>query len=72
MQFLPVDILSEARKEKMKQLDSELKEVVGGSQIGERIICPRCQYINKKNHRGTAVIYPDSIKCFACGLWRKL
>jgi hypothetical protein len=71
MQLLPTEIISQAREEKMKSLDKELKEFVKGCVVGERILCPRCQYSSKKN-KCSAVIFKDSIKCFACGLWRKI
>lgn len=71
MQFLPPEILLEARKEKMQKLDAELKVFIQGSQVGERVLCPKCQYTSNKN-KTSAVIFKDSIKCFSCGLWRRI
>jgi len=71
MQFLPTEIISQARAEKMKKLDAELKEFIQGSQEGERVLCPKCKYSSKKN-RCSAVIFKNSIKCFACGMWRRI
>jgi hypothetical protein len=71
MQLLPFEIMSEARSEKMKSLDLEMREAIKGAIVGERILCPRCQYTSKKN-KFSAVRFKDAIKCFSCGLWRKL
>lgn len=71
MQQLPTEILSEARREKMKKLDKEMQDFIKSSAIGERIECPRCHYSSKKN-KFSAFRFKDSIKCFACGLWRKI
>lgn len=71
MQFIPENILSEVRKEKMKKLDDGLREFIKGSQVGERIECPVCHYSSRKN-KTSAVIFKDSIKCFACGIWRRI
>jgi len=71
MQQLDKTIIEECKKEKMKKLDVELKKFIQGSQVGERVLCPVCKYSSKKN-KMSAVIFKDSIKCFACGLWRRL
>ena len=71
MQVLPPEILSQAKSEKMKKLDEKLKKLIQGSQVGERVICPVCHYSSKKN-RTSAVIFEDSIKCYACGMWRRI
>lgn len=69
MQYLPDEILSQSRKEKMKYLDEELKKNICG-EVGERIECPKCHYSSKKN-KFSAILFENSIKCFSCGLWRK-
>ena len=71
MQLLPPEILSQARAEKMKKLDDALQDFIKGSQVGERVECPKCHYSSRKN-KFSAVVFKDSIKCFACGLWRKI
>jgi len=71
MQMLPVEIISQAREEKMKKLDKGLRELIEGSVKGERVICPICQYTSKKN-KTSAIIFENSIKCFSCGIWRKI
>jgi uncharacterized protein YbcI len=72
MQYLPSEILSQARAEKMKELDSKMKEVIEGHLPGEKIICPFCHYQSNKNPKGSCVVFSDSIKCFSCGIWRKV
>ncbi len=71
MQYLPLEILTQAKAEKMKKLDDELRTFIQGSKVGERIECPFCRYSSKKN-KFSAIIFDDSIKCFACGKWRKI
>lgn len=71
MQTLPTKILEESKKEKMKKLEFELKNFIVGSQIGEMIECPRCHYISK-NKRFSCKVFENAIKCFACGLWRRI
>ena len=71
MQLLPLEIISQARKEKMKILDAQLREFVQCSKVGERVECPKCHYASKKN-KFSAVIFENAIKCFACGMWRRL
>jgi len=72
MQRLPPEVLSQAKSERMKQLEAGLKELISGTKVGERVECPICHYISPKNKKGSAVIFEDSIKCFACGIWRKI
>ena len=71
MQFLPNEILSESRKEKMKQMEFELNS----ENVGALIECPFCHY-QTKIKRFTGKIFQDdfgkSFKCFACGIWRKI
>ena len=71
MQRLPLEIIMQSKEEKMKELDKELKQTIEGSKIGERVECPVCHYQSNKN-KFSAVIFEDSIKCFACGLWRRI
>jgi len=71
MQLLPEKIIFEARREKMKELDNAMKEFVIGAVPGERIECPRCHYSSRKN-KFSAVRFKNAIKCFSCGLWRKI
>jgi len=71
MQFLNPIILEATRKEKMQKLESELKNFVKGSKVGERIECPFCHYVSK-NNKFSAVVFEDGIKCFACGKWRRI
>ena len=68
MQHLDLEIITEARLSKMKKINIELKQ----EQIGSLIECPECHYISKKNKRFSCKVFPDSIKCFACGLWRRI
>ncbi len=63
--------INEAKRERMKKLDEGLKKFIQGSVIKERVICPKCNYQSKKN-RCSAIIFKDSIKCFACGMWRRI
>lgn len=71
MQYLPKEILSQARLEKMKVLTDELKKFIVGSKVGERVECPFCHYSSKKN-KFSAVVFENSIKCFSCGIWRRI
>ncbi len=75
MQKLDSDILRNARLKRMGKLEGELSQLVKGTQHGERITCPVCQYESRKN-KTTALIFRDgknhSIKCFACGIWKKV
>jgi len=75
MQKLNVDIINEAKKMKIKQLEENLKYITNFP-TGQMIICPFCNYQSKKNNKGTAKIFNDyngtSFKCFACGIWRKV
>ena len=63
--------IGEAKKERMKKLEEGLRKFIKGSKVGERVICPKCNYQSKKN-KCSAVVFEDSIKCFACGMWRKV
>jgi len=71
MQSLGLELIAECKKERMKKLDEKLKKFIQGSVVGERVTCPICQYSSKKN-KFSAVIFQDSIKCFACGMWRRI
>ncbi len=63
--------LEAVKNERMKKLDEGLKSFIQGSVVGERVLCPVCKYSSKKN-KCSAVIFKDSIKCFSCGIWRKI
>lgn len=71
MQHLNLDIIDQAKKEKMKTINMELSQ----EQIGCLIECPKCHYISK-NNRFSAKIFQSErgleFKCFACGMWRKI
>ena len=71
MQFLNPIFLEETRKEKMRKLETELKDFIQGAKEGERVECPFCHYTSNKN-KFSAVIFKDAIKCFSCGKWRKI
>ena len=71
MQHLNPNFLIEARKEKMKKLEVKLQGAFQGASVGERIECPLCHYTSSKN-KFSAVLFKDAIKCFSCGVWRKL
>jgi len=71
MQNFPTELLAQAKQEKMKKLEKELKSFILGSKVGERVECPFCHYSSKKN-KFSAVIFENSIKCFACGKWRRI
>lgn len=68
--LLTKEILSEIRKEKLKEMEFELS----GETSGSFVECPSCHYVGK-NKRFTGKIFENadgrSFKCFACGLWRK-
>lgn len=71
MQLLPEKLIFSARKEKMKKLDEQMRFAVIGAQTGERIECPKCHYSSKKN-KFSAVRFENAVKCFSCGLWRRI
>ena len=71
MQNIMEQEIFSARKERMKKLEDELREFIKGCVVGEKVICPKCNY-QSKNNKTSAVIFKDSIKCFACGFWRKI
>ena len=72
MQSLGLEIIKVAQKEKTMQLEAELKDIVSGNSKGEMFVCPICNYVSSKNKKGTAKMFDDSFKCFACGIWRKV
>lgn len=75
MQKLNVDILKIAKAMRIKNLEKDL-EYITNFPAGQLIDCPFCHYQSKKNRKGTAKIFKDkngtSLKCFACGKWRRL
>lgn len=72
MQFMDNEIIEEVKKAKMKKLFLDLSK----ESVGSMIECPECKYISPKTKRPSAKIFDNSIgrtiKCFNCGLWRKL
>ena len=74
MQKLGINLIKEARKEKIKKLEKEMREVILANKEGAIFICPFCNYVGEKQNRnGSAkVIGNKFFKCFACGKWRKI
>ncbi len=74
-QGIPKEIIKEAKKCRLKSLEKELQLKVIGAEHGEMIQCPSCAYVGK-NNRFTCKVRKDriglTIKCFSCGLWRRL
>lgn len=76
MQKLNVEILNQAKKEKMKQLEKELSYLKNYSN-SDKIICPFCGVGDHKGkYNSCAKVFKNEngsfFKCFACGRWRKL
>lgn len=74
MQHLGINIIKQASKGQMKELEQELSEVLANAENRSMIICPLCLY-ESKNKRGSAKVFIDeqgrSFKCFSCGAWRR-
>jgi len=74
MQSLKSDTIHEVRKMKIQKLDGEMREVILAEGSGHLFICPYCQYVSRKNSKGSAKLFQDSkglfFKCFSCGIWR--
>jgi hypothetical protein len=70
MQQLLGEIITQVKKERMKQMELELKQETSGM-----VQCPFCMY-ESKNKRFSGKIFESdegkTFKCFACGIWRKL
>lgn len=75
MQNMYLKIITAVKKERIKSLDKDMREIVIGNKEGALFICPLCSYHSKKNSKGTAKIFTDNkikfFKCFACSEWRK-
>ncbi len=72
MQSLDGSIIREAKKFKLKQIESEFKETIEGLGPGMNL-CPKCQYVGPYSPKGSMKIFKDgSAKCFACGIWRRI
>ena len=75
MQVLQNLVIKKAKKKKMLQLEKELREGFSGSSNGERCLCPICKYTSNKN-KMSAFIFVNgedkALKCFACGIWRRI
>lgn len=66
------NILKEARKKKMLELDFQLREELNSREVGEMFPCPICKYTNERG-KGSAKVFPNrTFKCFSCGVWRSL
>lgn len=70
-QALPALLIKESKKFRLQKLEKELAESLQGVQDKEMIICPKCGYEPfscrvRKDSRGF------TIKCFACGMWRRI
>jgi len=67
-------IMKKLKYSRMRKFQVEFPELKD-CELGSMIICPECNYISK-NGKGTAKIYKygrgKSLKCFCCGIWRKL
>ena len=77
MQKLDIKLVKEAKKEKIKKLEDEMKDIILSHNVGEIFICPFCNYSGyKKNGKGSAKLFSDNknkfFKCFNCGIWRKI
>ena len=74
MQRLPIEVISQAKKENIKLLDKELRDFLAGCVAGERITCPICNYQSSRN-KTSALVFKNNrdlaFKCFACGVWRR-
>lgn len=71
-QIMNVEIIKRARNIKMQKLESELKDYIMGCQVGERVQCPFCNYSSKKNPTSARIFRDGVLKCFSCGIWRKI
>ena len=72
-----LDIIVMAKKQKLKQLEEGVREIVLANKEGALFICPFCQYAGvKSNKKGTAKVFSDngnlSFVCFNCRSWRKI
>jgi len=72
MQHLNSDFIKLLKKEKMQELETQMKEKILLHGPGELFICPYCSYSSNKNPKGSAKRFDNSFKCFACGIWRKI
>jgi len=71
MQKLNVSIINQVKRMEMQQLEKELQQFVEANRGESMCICPFCHYLTKRG-KGTAKVFEDSFKCFACGVWRKI
>ena len=68
MQKLDVEILKQANKMKIKEMDEKFIGVNEGMNL-----CPECQYVGSYSPKGSLKVFEDgSAKCFSCGIWRKI
>lgn len=72
MQSIDIDLIKQAKKEKIQQLERDIREGVLSNSPGETFVCPLCNYTSRKNPKGSAKRFQDAFKCFACGIWRKI
>ena len=76
MQKIGSNIIKIAKKIRIKKLEEDLKGEIYYRNNGEIFICPFCKYQSKKNRKGTAKIFKNenssAMKCFACGIWRRI
>jgi len=75
MQRLDADILKRATAIRMKKLEGEFADVIMAAENKERILCPVCKYESKKNKTSAVVFHNkdmSSLKCFSCGIWRRV
>ena len=76
MQRLDIKIIKEAKENKLKNLEEEMREVVLGFKGSNPFPCPFCHYESKKNRKGSALIFEDNgsdvFLCLSCRKWRKV
>lgn len=73
MQKINADIIRTAKKERIKKLEDEMKEVIIANNNGSVFVCPYCNYESRNNPKGSAKVFQkEFFKCFACGKWRRI
>lgn len=68
--------VEEMNKQRVKKIEDNLRDSLKGEEAGYLFVCPVCNYQSKKNRKGSAKIFEDNksrvLKCFSCGIWRRL